>query len=48
MEMGSVKPGTQGVTFSLPLKAGRTRLSARFMTEDGTVYGAYYAYVRKN
>ena len=44
----SISPGTHDVTFKLPLKAGRTRLSARFITEDGTVYGAYYAYVRKN
>ena len=43
-----ITPGTHAVTFVLPLKAGTTRLSARFITEDGTVYGAYYAYVRKN
>ena len=47
-ESEPVKAGTHSVIFALPLKAGRTRLSARFVADDGTVYGAYYAYVRKN
>ena len=33
------------VTFTLQLPAGRTQLSTRFLTADGTVYGAYYCYV---
>ena len=42
-----VKPGMQSVVFALPLKAGRARLSTRFIAEDGTVYGGYYAYVKR-
>jgi len=42
-----VPPGSHAVTFRLPLKAGRTRLAARFLTADGTVYGSYYCYVKK-
>ncbi|MGB0740731.1 MAG: arylsulfatase [Planctomycetaceae bacterium] len=33
------------VTFTLQLPAGKTQLSTRFLTADGTVYGAYYCYV---
>jgi arylsulfatase B len=47
-DVEQIKPGVHSVIFVLPLKAGRTRLSARFIADDGTVYGAYYAYVRKN
>ena len=42
-----VQPGSHAVTFRLPLKAGRARLAARFLTADGTVYGSYYCYVKK-
>jgi len=40
-----VAPGAKEATFDLKLKAGKTRLSTRFVTADGTQYGAYYAYV---
>ena len=43
----NVEPGAEEATFKLKLKAGKTRMSARFFTGDGTEYGAYYAYVRK-
>lgn len=35
------------VVFKMKLGAGKTRMSARFFTEDGTWIGAYYAYVKK-
>jgi arylsulfatase A-like enzyme len=35
------------VVFKMKLGAGKTRLSARFFTEDGSWIGAYYAYVKK-
>ncbi len=43
----TIKPETDSVVLVTKLKAGRTRFSARFITDDGTVYGAYYAYVRR-
>ena len=46
-EFNSVTDEMQSVVFALKLKAGRTQLSARFLTDDGTVYGAYYAYVKR-
>ena len=35
------------VVFTLRLKAGRARMNARFITESGKEYGAYYAYVKR-
>jgi arylsulfatase B len=35
------------VTFKLKLGKGITRLTGLFETADGTVYGAYYAYVKR-
>jgi arylsulfatase B len=35
------------VTFKLKLDKGITRLTGLFETADGTVYGAYYAYVKR-
>ncbi len=46
-EFTAVTNEMQSVVFALKLKAGRTQFSARFLTDDGTVYGAYYAYVKK-
>lgn len=43
----AVQPGDDDVLFEVELPAGRTRMSALFTTEDGTEYGAYYAYVRR-
>ena len=40
-----VEPGAEEVVFRLELKAGRTRLDARFITDEGTEMGAYYVYV---
>ena len=42
-----IDPGTHSAILATNLKAGKQRFSARFITEDGTVYGAYYAYVTK-
>ena len=42
-----VAAGAVEVTFTMTLKAAKTRMSARFFTEEGKEYGAYYAYVRK-
>jgi arylsulfatase B len=42
-----VEPGAEDVVFRMKLKAGETRLSGRFFTEQGDWIGAYYAYVEK-
>ncbi|MEZ6127685.1 MAG: arylsulfatase [Planctomycetaceae bacterium] len=42
-----VQPGDREVVFNLPLKKGKTRMTALFTTADGDEYGAYYAYVTK-
>ncbi|GAB5444562.1 MAG: arylsulfatase [Fuerstiella sp.] len=41
-----VQPGDREVVFELDLPKGRHRFSALFTTAEGTVYGAYYAYVK--
>lgn len=41
-----VTAGQKEVVFNVELPAGRTKMTARFTTEDGEKYGAYYAYVR--
>lgn len=46
-EFASVTDEMESVTFKLKLKAGRARLSARFLTDDGTIYGAYFVYVKR-
>ena len=46
-EFNSVTDEMQSVVFAMKLKAGRSRLSARFLTDDGTVYGAYFVYVNR-
>ncbi len=43
----AVAPGAKEVTFKLDLKAGKSTMTALFITADGTEYGAYYAYVTK-
>lgn len=40
-----VSPGDVETTIELDLPAGRSQMAARFVAEDGTEYGAYYAYV---
>jgi arylsulfatase B len=42
-----IPPGAKEVVFRATLPAGKTRLSARLLTDDGEQYGAYYAYVTK-
>ncbi len=42
-----VDPGAEEVVFKMDLKAGATRLSGRFFTEQGDWVGAYYAYVER-
>lgn len=42
-----VDPNEVEVAFDLELKAGKTRMTALFLTEDGEEYGAYFAYVTK-
>lgn len=42
-----VSAGAEEVVFKMKLPAGKTRMSARFFTEDGAWIGAYYAYVKK-
>jgi arylsulfatase A-like enzyme len=42
-----VKPGMKEVIFNLKLKAGKTRMTALFKTAKGTIYGAYFVYVKK-
>ncbi|GAB5406078.1 MAG: arylsulfatase [Aureliella sp.] len=40
-----VTPGDLETVIELDLPAGRSRLEARFIADDGTEHGAYYAYV---
>ncbi len=42
-----VGQGAKEVTFQVDLKAGKTTMSAVFVTADDTEYGAYYAYITK-
>lgn len=42
-----VEAGAQEVVFRLPLERATTRLTATFITADGTEYGAYYAYISR-
>ena len=42
-----VEPGAKEVTFNLKLKAGKTRMKALFVSEDGEEHGAYFTYVLK-
>lgn len=42
-----VKSGQTEVVLTVKLKAGKQRMTALFVTEDGTQYGAYFAYVEK-
>lgn len=42
-----VPSGAREAVFRLPLKAGVTRLNARFQTGEGQEVGAYYAYVER-
>jgi hypothetical protein len=43
----SVPPNAKEVVFKMRLAAGVTRMSARFYTDDGQEFGAYYAYVKR-
>ncbi|MHC4876746.1 MAG: arylsulfatase [Planctomycetota bacterium] len=47
LDFSGINDKMQSVEFRLKLKAGRTRLSGRFLTDDGTIFGAYYAYVKR-
>lgn len=53
IQIGDVKAskpipaGAKEVVFDLQLRAGKTRMSALFESEDGKFHGAYYAYVTK-
>lgn len=38
---------TTAVTFRLQLPPGKSQLHTRFMTADGTIYGAYFCYVNR-
>ncbi|MEZ6062201.1 MAG: arylsulfatase [Planctomycetaceae bacterium] len=42
-----VEPGAVEAVFNLRLRAGKTRLTATFLTADEQVYGAYYVYVAR-
>lgn len=42
-----VSPGDVETTIELDLPAGRSQMAARFIAEDGTEYGVYYAYVER-
>ena len=42
-----VAPGTEAAAFELDLTPGNSELAARFITADGTVYGAYYVEVER-
>ena len=39
--------GQKEVVFRMKLPAGKTRMEARFATQDGEEFGAYFAYVEK-
>lgn len=43
----AVSPGQKEVVMTLQLPAGKTKMAARFFTENGEEYGAYFAYVEK-
>ena len=43
-----VPPGAKDVVFNLELGAGATRLTARFISEDGEMYGGYYATIKRH
>ena len=42
-----VAPGAKDVVFSLTLNPGPATLTARLITGDGQVYGAYYVSVKR-
>lgn len=42
-----IQPGSVSIDFELELSAGPIELEAHFIEPDGTVYGSYYAYVRR-
>ncbi len=46
-ETKAVVPGSKEVIFNVQLKSGKTRLWALFTTQDESVYGAYFTYVKK-
>jgi len=43
----AIAPGDVEAVFEMKLPVGRTRMTARFVAEDGTEHGAYYAYVER-
>ncbi|TWT57829.1 Arylsulfatase precursor [Thalassoglobus neptunius] len=47
VEEKSVDPDAEEVVFEVQIPAGPTQMSALLEAPDGTVYGAYYAYVEK-
>lgn len=53
LEIGGVNVSSQvpqdakEVVFNVKLPPGRTRMNASFQTDEGTNYGAYFAYVKK-
>jgi hypothetical protein len=47
-ESRPVTPTDKGISFTVPLKAGRTQLQTWFYDADGSeLCGAYFAYVRR-
>lgn len=46
-QSAKVDGSAKEAVFKMTLPAGKTRMTATFQTEDGEVYGAYYAYVLK-
>jgi arylsulfatase B len=42
-----IEPGEKEVVFELDLPAGKTRMQALFESSEGSVHGAYYAYVER-
>ena len=42
-----IPAGAKEVVFNLKLKAGKTKLNARFFEEDGKEFGAYFVYVTR-
>lgn len=47
MQKQTVDGSEKEAVFQMTLPAGKTRMTATFLTDDGTVYGAYFAYVLK-
>ena len=43
----AIDAGAKEVTFNLKLLAGKTRMTALFISDDGQKHGAYFAYVTK-